>query len=1592
MQAPDAVDDVVVEFASTNQKIHISAKDRTKKITVTNKGPVLNETAENFLNLYVSTPSSLQKDIRIFLAVPSKVGPKVVQYLRNALKSLQKDAAGDIRTFLKSRQIDEREALQVFVDLCLKQPIAKSLSDKEFCNFLRRVHIYKLDFKDTATHKNEAQQFLVHSSGLSTGEADKAWKTLIAKFHEADQEGLSLSPDMLRTYLAAEGISLDLPPDFKKSKKYLEEQTEHSLKLLEEHSQLNFPQGKYQIGRKDEAAVLATAARKNHVLLTGEPGVGKSGFLFTLVKSLLVQGIPTVLVLAEDAAEGPSLAEGCLPGTDQKLDAILSNWSTAHPGILVIDALDAVRDSTKLKYFRQLIRTIQAGGSGWRILASVRQFDLKYSRELREIFRGDGVEGFSSKDFFGVSHFHLERLTEEDVDKVTEVIPDVGPFITGARENQRAEALHRSPFFLRLVAELLGFGAKPLQIADWSTPTLLLRKFWQFRVIEEDSASERLPALKEICRAMVAKRSMRVSIQDLDSGVVSNAGLASLRSSGLILSPRLRFGDIVGGDDIRFSHHLFYDYAIGRSLIPATPDLVKFVAKSPELAIFWHQSLAFALDELWDTSQTRNLFWDTCIALEDQEEIFAVTRFLPPSLGARRVERCQDLAHLLKAVREKSEPAIRSLKRLASSLDELPQSQLLSSCLAWSNFAHDVASLVDSNPNLEPPAVHLLGALNPILPQLSTECVLLVSSAARNLLALHTSKSVANGWRYAAMVATETLCKSDRIQSEENHEAIMSLLNPKRVEQFPSWDLFDLAHQIQHLQDSSSDIVVCLFTVVFGTEPVTDERESLGGNIMPLNVSVRDNWTTVRYVLTRYYKRHSQPEARRATHLACVAWNAVIDREQDSKVIAEISLHGTRCSIAEDHGRSTGYLSGTDGADIVLHFKDLLHQWAHEGDSDRLHLAIGTMLEHNHTSEIWRHFLLAAAEHPLPLGRMLIPVFDHAIFLVHPDYSYAGIRLLCALHKLVGDVEKVSLEGNILGLMDASLGSWDTPAANAEWYRIDAQNKLLHSILAEDILVQDLKDLKQEREEISQLPENLPPQNMTAQIIGWDEEEMLKFRGLDPDDISVKQVLQFKKDLEPFHQNTRDNFDADLIDKHWNCLSESEHYVHTIQTNHPELAEELWGHVVAASEGATQRGNWPKKSKRWLSLKRILLVAVADHRPEPQPKRDDSPPSYGWPAPRVDAAAGLMKLGHVFGCLDDEHRGAIVQLSQDPAHAVRWMIANSVLALALPSKSLMWEIIDSYIDQEYYSTLAVITQALAQLWTSETKQVESRLGRISKKAFEQAPENHEIFSTLVAVHLFRHLRTGDERCGEHIEELMDRCDEPRVRYGLAAQLHSCRKSGWLTFGGPAADSETDEKRARTWRFFRDLLYKAQEKEQEHRALLERAENLGEWSPELDRVRDQHREFLQLIDGISRQLYFACGAFESKDDEPLTEVQSIRFWAEAQPLFVALTKAILPHTVDNVVKTLHHLLPHAPKDIFSLAFQTVRSGSEIGGFQRESLGKTSVVELVQTALADHMYIFLDEERLEELLNLLDLFVDAGWKEARDLSLRLQEIYR
>jgi len=158
-------------------------------------------------------------------------------------------------------------------------------------------------------------------------------------------------------------------------------------------------------------------------------------------------------------------------------------------------------------------------------------------------------------------------------------------------------------------------------------------------------------------------------------------------------------------------------------------------------------------------------------------------------------------------------------------------------------------------------------------------------------------------------------------------------------------------------------------------------------------------------------------------------------------------------------------------------------------------------------------------------------------------------------------------------------------------------------------------------------------------------------------------------------------------------------------------------------------------------------------------------------------------------------------------------------------------------------------------------------------------------------------------------------------------------------------------------------------------------------------QDEFRELARLIDYVGNQLFFASGAFDGTNSaKSLDENARRTFWQESQKAVSTLAKVAIPSVAHHLIETLESFISFAPADVFHEIAKVVKSAKN-WGYQYESLAVDLLVKVTERYLAEErMTLLRDVQCREELIDILEAFVIAGWPSARRLSYRLEEIFR
>lgn len=147
-----------------------------------------------------------------------------------------------------------------------------------------------------------------------------------------------------------------------------------------------------------------------------------------------------------------------------------------------------------------------------------------------------------------------------------------------------------------------------------------------------------------------------------------------------------------------------------------------------------------------------------------------------------------------------------------------------------------------------------------------------------------------------------------------------------------------------------------------------------------------------------------------------------------------------------------------------------------------------------------------------------------------------------------------------------------------------------------------------------------------------------------------------------------------------------------------------------------------------------------------------------------------------------------------------------------------------------------------------------------------------------------------------------------------------------------------------------------------------------------------------------QIYFASGAYgrdnggEDQENIPMGPEARARFLRQATEILHLLSEFSYASLAHHLLQTLQFLIPYDPENVFLLVGKVVSSGKQ-AGYQYESLAVDLIVQLVERFIAEYRYILQESDECRRvLIEILDVFVEAGWANARRLTYRMEEIFR
>jgi hypothetical protein len=603
---------------------------------------------------------------RLVLVVGNTASGTIREHLRNVLDRIR-DWPADKPLLDAASNDQEKEALSktiAHINRAFQTRDGADADDAELRQMLSLMYVFGRDFGgDDGSAQREALQSLRMSVLVDPTRAGDAWHALCNTTTDdtAGQSGVNLRA--AQAVLRRESIPLVAPRSYRNDVNELTAYTHRTLDDLKDLADIELHGRRAKIARETPAQ-LTKLVEQVSCLVVGNPGAGKSATLFELGHMLLAAGDDVIAIAADHVDAGSLGALRNELGLQHDLVKVLENWPSER-GVLLIDALDVARGDHTEQALLDLIQEVRRRAPNWTVVASIRCFDLRYNRRLRQLFpvEAQPEEQYVDPEFASLNHFRVALLTDGELDQLRDLVPNLHSFLQTA--SPAMKTLVRTPFNLRLLAQLLDADVDPTELQPMTTQLELLERYWELRVLEpQPQADMREALLRRVCELIIEHRSLRVhraDIQALDGALL--ATLPDILSAQVLVETTLPTG-AVNRDVIAFAHHVLFDYAAARLLLGRNANaVVEALVQDRLMAVLIRPSLDMHLRSLWMRSEDRAKFWELVLALAARAEIQVAT-IVGASIAAEMASTLDDLVPLIAAIRA-SDPVRRNLGETA---------------------------------------------------------------------------------------------------------------------------------------------------------------------------------------------------------------------------------------------------------------------------------------------------------------------------------------------------------------------------------------------------------------------------------------------------------------------------------------------------------------------------------------------------------------------------------------------------------------------------------------------------------------------------------------------------------------------------------------------------------------------------------------------------------------------------------------------------------------------------------------------------------------------------------------------------------------
>lgn len=1364
---------------------------------------------------------------------------------------------------------------------------------------------------------------------------------------------------------------------YEEDAKALVKRTERNLSSIKVLSEIKVKDETIKIDRKSTKALIC-ATKHDSIVVVGDPGSGKSGALHDLVVSLQEDGNDVVFLLVDkiEATNYAILREDL--GLKNSIENIIENWPGEKPCVLVLDSLDAARSEENNKTMRKLIASTITN-ERWRVVASIRRFDLRYSTELRRLFKGKPIIDYSSDEFTDVRHINIPLLSEAEVMFALGECADLASVISNSDDSLKQ--MIRTPFNLRLVAELVDNDFSNDQLKSMKTQQELLERYWDFRIINiTGSADEREQILQSVLTDMIKRRSMQVSREVARK--ISSDALQQLLSSNVLVEWE---GNGIATDryTLAFSHHILFDYAVARMIFRGPKEnVLHSLEADPMAVVVLRPSLTYVFRYLWSSDMTRRRFWDFIIDMTASPVIPEVGKLIGPSTAVELADSISDFQLLIEQITQGGDVPELPAKVLdhiigAIVLNGQRDKSILGGSDAgpWCELLESVTAKCQRRSLYA--AYPLLMEVCKIEPELNVSQLKSVGLVARRLLNFAWGEVTRNS--VIIKQALGFVCKTYRSDAVASAALLRLALVPDHLKEYGYQEMLPISWEIKELISLDVNLVEEIYNTVFTFRDDKPDVTQMPGRILQLSSNRRQDYDMALFSLAESYHLFLKNAPIEGTRVVISAIGFHIEHEENLSSDAQKELFEFlefKAVIIEDRSHSWD-VADTHRHDDPIKLMDTFHQYIMElgddiGNIDLCRQILNVVAQKNRYAVIWQKMIRCGNEKPNTWGMLIRPLAWAIPVLTNCDTLQVIGTYIEKYFYQMNEEERYQVETAILSIPSA----FGEDQQLGEYFR----NRLISRLNPDYMVNKETKGLLEAIQAEKETIPNTPICQFSEPTFrSYTNKDWLTDQGVDFTQGRNRAFQDLKEEIREFSQQYL-NEKPDLI-KTAVIMPSIASLLDIISGDcsdiHPDLVEDGSAYLAAACACVARLTLDEGINLHDLKLIREILLfsakgAIPVHYPEDCESFDTSP-SWASPSTRISAACGLMYIAQNSDLYDENVRLAIHTLFKDEVPSVRYQITQHLSLLYKVDLVTMWGTIrDCAGNEASRGVLSALFSTLFDLWSAHPIEIADIavkiLGRTNGGAGAERVRKH-CLEMLLVIFIWK----GNKVCQDILEAIINDPVNKFLDIKVIIQNLRDTMNGSLLTASECNGIVVN----RTWEMVRGI-----------------TSNLG---IALETLPDEENKIqnvlLRCMDNISRQIFFASGAYENKKEVGLViDSDSKRqFLNDAEETVRLLIRYPLPSLIHHLVEMLEFLIEGDPRRVLLLLGEIIEE-SRKGLYQYEAMGADLIVSVIKRYLAEYRYILRDPDCEKILICILDIFVEGGWAQARELTYHLEEIYR